>query len=114
MKSQILTLAHKLVRANKFYKMTKYSDLLSVAMKQAWAQAKSPIIEVTAETVKSFSDSIAACFAWISNEKKVEVTFRGKKSEKVYVNLDARKVSYSGNTYTIANQIANQFNFSLV
>ncbi|QMW05293.1 hypothetical protein [Spirosoma foliorum] len=113
MKSQVMSIAHKLVKANRFYKVAKYSELLSVAMKQAWAQAKAPAVALTAELVKTFSDSIPACFGWIASEKKVEVTFRGKKSDKVFVNLDARKVSFMGNTSTIASQIASQFNLSI-
>lgn len=108
-----MTLAHKLAHSNKFFGVAKYADLLSVAMKQAWLQVRKGVEEVSAEAVAAFIKTLPACSAWITSDTKVELTFRGKKTDKVFINLDARKVSRIGNTAILASQIANQFNFSL-
>lgn len=110
----VMTIAHKLVRANRFFGVAKYRELFAVALKQAWAQVRNVVVAISADDVKSFADNAGcAAFAYIANPKFIEVTIRGKKTDKVYVNLDARKVSFKGLGASLANKIATQFNLSI-
>lgn len=59
------------------------------------------------EAAEIINKEFAGCFAFIEG-KNIEVTVRGKKSDKVYV-LDG-KVSYKGNCAVTAGAIAERFN----
>ena len=61
------------------------------------------IIECSEIINKEFS----ACFAYVEG-RTIEVTVRGKKSDKVYISNG--EVSYKGNCATVAGQIAERFN----
>ncbi len=112
--SEILKSAHKIAKADKFYKLAKYSTLFASALKAAWSQAKNGVKEVSVDVVASFSSAIPMCFGYICNNRVVEVTYRGKRSDKVFVDVQSRTVQVVGKTYQIASQIATQFNFSII
>jgi len=59
------------------------------------------------EASEIINNEFAGCFAFVEG-KTIEVTVRGKKSDKVYISNG--EVSYKGNCATTAGQIADRFN----
>ena len=70
--------------------------------------------QVEKSEVIEFANTLPACFAYEENENEVYVTYRGKKSEKIFIDVSIKKVSYSGSTLSVAKQIAEKFNFKIV
>jgi len=61
----------------------------------------------TTEIIEIINSEIAGCFA-SEEDGIIEVTVRGKKSDKVYI--EDGEVSYKGNCVSVAGQIADRFN----
>lgn len=59
------------------------------------------------EASEIINNEFAGCFAFVEG-KTIEVTVRGKKSDKVYISNG--EVSYKGNCATVAWQIAERLN----
>jgi hypothetical protein len=59
------------------------------------------------EAAEIINKEFAGCFAFVEG-KKIEVTVRGKKSDKVYIYNG--EVSFRGNCASVAGQIAEKFN----
>lgn len=59
------------------------------------------------EASEIINKEFAACFAFVE-ERSIEVTVRGKKSDKVYISNG--EVSFKGNCESVAIQIATRLN----
>ncbi|MEL7586638.1 MAG: hypothetical protein AAGU19_07975 [Prolixibacteraceae bacterium] len=59
------------------------------------------------ECAEIINKEFAGCFAFVEG-RDIEVTVRGKKSDKVYISNG--EVRYKGNCATVAGQIAERFN----
>lgn len=59
------------------------------------------------EASEIINKEFAGCFAFVDG-KTIEVTVRGKKSDKVYISNG--EISYKGNCAIIAGKIAERFN----
>jgi hypothetical protein len=59
------------------------------------------------EAAEIIDKEFAGCFAYVEG-KTIEVTVRGKKSDKVYISNG--EVRYKGNCITVAGMIAERFN----
>jgi hypothetical protein len=58
------------------------------------------------EAAEIINNEFAGCFAFVEG-RTIEVTVRGKKSDKVYICNG--EVSYKGNCASVAGQIAERF-----
>jgi len=59
------------------------------------------------EASEIINNEFSGCFAFVDSES-IEVTVRGKKSDKVYISNG--EVSYKGNCANVAGQIAERLN----
>lgn len=104
-KSEIFKAAWSLVRA--------CSLSISEALSLAWNEAKS-YFSVSTEKIAAFANSLDCCSAWVNGTKSVEVTYRAKRGDRVYVDMMNKTVEFSTRAVAqVAGQIAKEFNFTL-